>query len=171
MAAIDNTSVESKLNASSIMARTLYHECKHRLTVECAQQWWHDDNGREVGCCWSKRDHSCVTSVGPEIRDVTVPTTLQMLCLLFFYALHLIRYHLSQVSDFGEPSLKLNWLLNTCRYTFSETGFLSLSEHQSLTIAPQNLTYSLHEAGGGNHLWNRFQPGTELQSILGTPVG
>ena len=36
---------------------------------------------------------------------------------------------------------------------------------------PQNLTYSLHEAGGGNDWWNRFQPGVEVQSILGTPIG
>jgi len=36
---------------------------------------------------------------------------------------------------------------------------------------PQNLTYSLHEAGGGNDWWNRFQPVMEVQSILGTPVG
>ena len=28
--------------------------------------------------------------------------------------------------------------------------------------APQNLTYSLHEAGGGNDWWNRFQPSMEL---------
>ena len=41
----------------------------------------------------------------------------------------------------------------------------------SVTGAPQNLAYSLHEAGGGNDLWNRFQPSMELQSILGTPVG
>jgi len=27
----------------------------------------------EVGCCWSARDHSCVTNVGSEIRDVTAP--------------------------------------------------------------------------------------------------
>jgi len=39
------------------------------------------------------------------------------------------------------------------------------------TGAPQNLSYSLHEAGGGNDWWNRFQPVMEVQSILGTPVG
>jgi len=42
----------------------------------------------------------------------------------------------------------------------------------SLT-APQNLTYSLHEAGvvmiGGIN--SKFQPGMEAQSIIGTPVG
>jgi len=41
----------------------------------------------------------------------------------------------------------------------------------SCKSAPQNLTYSLREAGGGNDWWNRFQPGMEVQSILGTPVG
>jgi len=31
---------------------------------------------------------------------------------------------------------------------------------------PQNLTYSLHEAGGGNDWWNRFHPacGTSIDS-------
>jgi len=38
-------------------------------------------------------------------------------------------------------------------------------------IAPQNLSYSLYEAGGGNDWWNPFQPVMEVQSILGTPVG
>ena len=28
--------------------------------------------------------------------------------------------------------------------------------------APQNLTYSLHEAGGGDDWWNRFQPSMEI---------
>ena len=41
----------------------------------------------------------------------------------------------------------------------------------TVQAAPQNLTYSLHEAGGGNDWWNRFQPSVEVQSILGTPVG
>jgi len=32
--------------------------------------------------------------------------------------------------------------------------------------APQNLTYSLHEAGGGNDWWNQFHPacGTSIDS-------
>ena len=38
-------------------------------------------------------------------------------------------------------------------------------------IHPQNLSYSLHEVRGGNDWWNLFQPGAELQLILGTPVG
>jgi len=37
-------------------------------------------------------------------------------------------------------------------------GFYGFSEF----LAPQNLTYSLHEAGGGNDWWNRFQPSMEL---------